>query len=106
MKKEFMDFLKKFAVVGTAIGIVTGSAVKSLVDAIVTSVLQPIINRLLQLVGLGTGAGIGINLGGDQVIQIGTLLVSIINFLAIMWVVYLIMKFLLSKLFPEEVAVK
>ena len=102
MKKEFMDFLKKFSVVGMAIGIVSGGAVKSFVDAMVASLIQPLVNRLLQLINLGSGANIGINLGGGQYIAVGDFLVALINFLAVMWVVFMMGKFFLNKFFPEE----
>ena len=41
--EEFVDFIKKYGVVGLAIGFIIGSASKDLVNALVADILMPVI---------------------------------------------------------------
>ena len=98
MAKEFMDFVTKYGVIGLAIGVVTGGAVKALVDSIVLNLLSP-------LVGLVTG---GVNLSaltlivGKAELKYGLFLNDLISFLAIMLVVFFIIKFFIGKFMSDD----
>lgn len=99
--KQFMEFLKKFAVVGTAIGIVSGGAVKTFVDALVANLIQPIVNTILGATNISAGA-LAVKLSEGNYLKFGDTLVALINFLAIMAVVYLIVKFFVEKFMGDE----
>jgi hypothetical protein len=45
--QEFIAFIKKYGVLGLAIGVVTGNAVKSLVDSFTINIVNPILGRLV-----------------------------------------------------------
>jgi large conductance mechanosensitive channel len=47
MLKEFMDFLKKYGVIGLAIAVVIGGKVNDFVTATVSDILMPIIGAFL-----------------------------------------------------------
>jgi large conductance mechanosensitive channel len=103
MAAEFFDFLKQFGVIGLAIGVVVGGAVKTFVDEIVTSLVTPVVNRILELVKFKPG-GI-ISLGGvDDTktgLLIGDFIGSTINFLVLMLIVFIVVKFFISKFMGE-----
>lgn len=43
MNREFIDFLKKFGVIGLAVAVVIGGAVQKLVGALVTDLIMPLL---------------------------------------------------------------
>ena len=98
MKNEFMEFLKKFAVVGTAIGITSGSAVKSLVDSLSANLINPFVGLFLGQVNLNS---LTYTLN-NSVFKYGQFISDLISFLIIMLVVFLIIKFFVAKFFDEN----
>lgn len=96
MKKlfnEFKDFINQGNAMDLAIGVIIGAAFKGIVDSLVNHIIMPII-------GVLTG---GVDLSsmvlkiGEATISYGLFLNSIINFLTITLVIFLIVKSL-SKL--------
>lgn len=91
--KEFKEFLKEYKVIGLAIAFVIGAAATSLVKSIVDNLFMPIINPFIP--------------GGEWQtatfsiwkisIGWGAFLASLINFIVIALVIFLIAKFLLKE---------
>jgi large conductance mechanosensitive channel len=103
LMNEFFDFLKNFGVVGLAIGVVVGGAVKEYVDQLVKELITPIVNRVLELIKFQAGGTIG--LGGTSPettsIQVGAFIGSTINFLVLMVIVFIAVKFFINKFMHE-----
>jgi large conductance mechanosensitive channel len=112
MVHQFINFLKKFGVIGLAIGIIVGGAVKDLVDSMVTNILNPILGLIPNLKGLDDmniakdAAGkivFNTTSGSDSILlNYGPFISSLINFLALMLVVYLGVNFALNKIMTKE----
>jgi large conductance mechanosensitive channel len=101
---QFMDFLKKFGVIGLAIGTVVGGAVKSYVDAIIKALIDPITKYVLELVNFKPGGAIdlpAIN-GVSEKLMIGDLISATISFLVLMMLVYITVNVLISKFMTEN----
>jgi large-conductance mechanosensitive channel len=45
--REFFDFIRKFGVIGLALGVVIGGAVKTLVDSLVLNIVNPILAKII-----------------------------------------------------------
>jgi large conductance mechanosensitive channel len=102
---EFFEFLKKFGVIGLAIGVVVGGAVKEYVDAIVKSIVNPIVAYILELMSFKAGGAIAlpsVNGQVSQTIMIGDLISATINFLVLMFIVFIAVKFFVSRFMHEN----
>jgi len=91
-KNEFFEFLKNYRVIDLAIGVVIGSAVKDLVASIADDLLMPIIGILTPD---GSWRSIVINIYGSE-FKIGNLIGSLLNFLIIALVVFVVIKKILK----------
>ena len=100
--KGFLDFIRTQGVIGLAVGLVLGTAVGVVVKSLVDNIVMPPVGLLLGSAdGLrGLSWTIGTNSSGDPaIIQYGTFLNDLINFLIIALVVYLVFNLLgLTKL--------
>ena len=85
---EFMAFLSKYGVIGLAIAVIIGGAAGSLVSALVSDILMPLITFFIPG-GAWREATLVL---GPIVISIGHFIGSLINFLIIALVVFMIMK--------------
>ena len=89
---EFMDFLKKYQVIGLAVAFVIGSAALTLVTALVKDLIMPFIGVLIP--------------GGDwqtQVFQVGPVKFmpgdfanALINFIIIALVIFMLVKYIMK----------
>jgi len=96
MKKlmlEFKEFLKEYKVVGLAVALIIGLASTDLVKSVVNNLVMPIITPFIPK-GAWETATFSI---GSIVIGWGALLGSVINFIVIAWVVFLIAKYILKE---------
>ncbi len=86
--EEFKDFVLRGNVVDMAIGVIIGAAFQGLVTAFTEDFINPLIN------GLG-GAEFGgtIKIYGGQVIKYGDFITSVINFLIMAFILFLMLKF-------------
>src|SRR5208283_4811688 len=78
--EEFMDFLKKYQVIGLAVAFVIGSAASTLVTALVKDIIMPFVGVLIP--------------GGDwqsTVLQIGP-----VKFIIIALVIFLLVKYIMK----------
>ncbi|GHU64562.1 large-conductance mechanosensitive channel [Clostridia bacterium] len=86
---EFKEFIMRGNVLDMAVGVVIGAAFKSIIDALVANVINPII-------GLATGgvdfSKLSVTIGKDLTIGYGAFLQTIISFVLIALVVFLIVK--------------
>lgn len=85
---EFKEFVLRGNVMDMAIGVIIGSAFQGIVSALTEDFINPLIN------GLG-GAEVGgtIKIYGGQVIKYGDFITSVINFLIMAFVLFLLLKF-------------
>ena len=90
---EFKDFLKEYKVVGLAVALVIGSAATNLVTSIVNNVLMPVITFFIPN-GEWQKATFHI---GPIVIGWGAFLASLINFIIIAGVVFMIAKYVFKE---------
>lgn len=97
---QFFDFLKQFGVVGLAIGVVVGGAVKEYVDAIVATIVDPIVKSVLSLLKFSPEGGLPL-IAGNQ-LQLGALISATINFLVLMVIVFIAVKFFINKFMHES----
>ncbi|KAF0412263.1 large-conductance mechanosensitive channel protein MscL [Pediococcus pentosaceus] len=97
MIKEFKEFISRGNVLDLAVGVIIGGAFTSIVKALVNYLINP-------LIGLCVG---GIDFSDwsfkvfDATFKIGSFINSVINFLIIAFVVFLIVKFV-NKLMPQK----
>ena len=110
--KKFFEEFKAFAMRGNvldmAVGVVIGGAftaiVNSLVNDIITALVEDIINPLIGLFFKADFSDVVIGLGGSS-IKIGEFVNSIINFLIVAFVLFVVIKFVNSlHRKPEEPA--
>jgi large conductance mechanosensitive channel len=88
MLKEFREFAMRGSVMDLAVGVIIGSAFGKIIGSLVSDILMP-------LIGLGLG---GVNFSekaftvGAAVVKWGTFIQSVIDFVIIALVIFLIIK--------------
>ncbi|MBB1062919.1 large-conductance mechanosensitive channel protein MscL [Limosilactobacillus fastidiosus] len=88
MIKEFKDFISRGNVVDMAVGIIVGAAFTSIVKSLVNNLINPLIGLFIGKIDLS-------NLVwtiGDAQFKYGSFLNSVINFLIISFVIFLMVK--------------
>ena len=85
---EFKSFILRGNVMDMAIGVIIGGAFSNIVTALTNDFINPLIN------GIG-GAEVGgtIKIYGGQVIRYGDFITSIINFIIMAFVLFMLLKF-------------
>ena len=93
LSTEFKSFILRGNVMDMAVGVIIGSAFSGIVTALTTDIINPLIN------GIG-GAELGgsIKIYGGQEILYGHFLSSIINFILMAFVLFVLLKFV-NKIF-------
>ncbi len=91
---DFVDFIKKYGVVGLAIGVVIGQAVTKLVNSLVDNIINKILAKFIGLVDLSNFS--------PYDIKVGSFITDLINFVIITFVVYLSIRFFIIKFLGEE----
>ena len=90
--KDFKDFINQGNVIDLAVGVIIGGAFKDVVTALVEKIITPIINSI----GAGNaGDALGalqVKLPGGGVIEFGSFISSILSFLLMAFIVFLIVK--------------
>ena len=84
---EFKEFVMRGNVMDMAIGVIIGGAFSNIVTALTTDIINPLIN------GIG-GAEVGgsIKIYGGQKILYGDFITSVINFLIMAFVLFILLK--------------
>lgn len=88
MIKEFKDFISRGNVVDMAVGIIVGAAFTSIVKSLVNNLVDPLIGIFVGKIDLSNL----ILTIGDAQFKYGSFLNSVINFLIISFVVFLMVK--------------
>lgn len=88
MFREFREFISRGTVIDLAVGVIVGAAFNSLVSAITTYLLNPLIGLIIGQIDL---SDMKFQVMGATFL-IGDLINAIINFLIIMFVVFLIVR--------------
>lgn len=104
LASQFLDFLKKFGVVGLAIGLVLGGAVKDYVDKVIKTIVTPIINTILNAIQFQAGGRIELPTfyGKSESLLIGDFIAATINFVVLAFIVFLAIKFFISKFMTDN----
>ncbi|MFA5796498.1 MAG: MscL family protein [Candidatus Woesearchaeota archaeon] len=92
--KEFKEFLKEYKVMGLAVAFIIGAALTALTQALVNYIIMPIITPFIP----GGGWKEATFAIGPIIISWGAFLATLINFIIIAFVVFLIAKYM----FKEE----
>jgi large conductance mechanosensitive channel len=95
---DFIDFIKKYGVVGLAVGVVIGQAVTKLVNSLVDNIINRILAKVLGLVDLGSFSPFDI--------KIGSFITDLINFIIITFVVYISIRFFIIRFLGDEEKIK
>ncbi|MDD5192755.1 MAG: MscL family protein [Candidatus Nanoarchaeia archaeon] len=90
---EFKEFLKEYKVIGLAVALIIGLASVALINSVVNNLIMPIITPFVP----GGAWQTAVFELGPIVISWGALLGSIINFIIIAFVVFLIAKYALKE---------
>ncbi len=98
MLKEFMEFLKKYGVIGLAIAVIIGGKVNEFVSATVSDLLMPIIGVILPQGAWETWV---LQLGPVK-LAIGHWLGVTIDFLIVAYIVFLFAKMILKEASVEK----
>jgi large conductance mechanosensitive channel len=102
---EFMDFIKKTNAVALAIGVILGGAATKLVEAIMTNLLNPILGAILGGADLNNTLAIKLGQAADgapNLLRIGGMIGAIINFVALMAVLFIIIKLVAKDMLAEK----
>jgi len=88
---EFLDFLKKYQIMGLAVAFIIAIYLGALVLALVKDFIMPIIGLILNPLGLGNLAE-AMTIFSSQKFQYGDFLIALITFLIVALVVFIIVK--------------
>jgi large conductance mechanosensitive channel len=83
--KDFATFIREKGVLGLAVGLIIATASTDIVKSLIENLIQPIINAVIG--GVNTG---GVLVLAGMTFKIGDFISALINFLAIMLVVYFV----------------
>ena len=97
MWSEFKEFINKGSVMDLAIGVIIGGAFGKIVSSLVDDLISPIIGKVLGGVDLSVmKIVLGSRMEGDKVVEValryGSFIQSLIDFLIIAFVIFLIVK--------------
>ncbi len=90
---EFKEFLKEYKVLALAIAFIMGAAVNTLVQSLVNNIVMPLITPFVPQGGWDQAT---LTLGAI-VIKWGSFLSSVINFIVIAFVIFLMAKLMLKE---------
>jgi large conductance mechanosensitive channel len=98
LRREFMEFMKNYGVIGLAIAVIIGGKANAMVSTLVDGILMPIITIFLPA---GDWREATLELGAVSLVW-GPFVAAVIDFVIVAFVVYLIAK----KVMKEEVVAK
>lgn len=89
LRNEFVDFISKYKVMGLAVAFILGLYLGTVVQSLVKDIIMPVIG--LALPGLGNLSTLVATVG-KQIFGVGDFLVSVITFVIVAFVIFLIVK--------------
>ena len=98
LKKEFLEFITSFGIIGVAVGIVVGQAVAKLVTAIVEGLVMPVLEVVLP----GNKWQEAVLLLGRVHIKLGLIIAAFIDFFVISVVVFFLVRHILKVETPKK----
>jgi large conductance mechanosensitive channel len=98
MINDFRAFLLKANAIALAIGVIVGAAVGGVVSALVADIIMPLVGTILPG---GEWRDAKIPLGGDNAILYGHFLGTLVDFVIVMLVVYVLVRALIREAPPE-----
>jgi len=90
---EFKDFLTEYKVIGLAIAFIMGAAATELVKSLVSNIIMPLIAPLMPA---GDWQITAVDVGPFKFL-LGAFLASLINFVIIAFVIFLMAKFIMKE---------
>ena len=90
--KDFKDFIDQGNVIDLAVGVIIGGAFKDVVTALVEKIITPIINSFGAGGAENALGALQVKLPGGGVIEFGSFISSIISFIIMAFIVFLIVK--------------
>jgi len=91
--QEFKDFLREYKVMGLAVAFIMGVAVNDLVKSLVDNIIMPVVNLMLPEGNWQTATAA---IGPVEIVW-GAFLASLLNFIILAFVVFLIAKMVLKE---------
>ena len=91
---DFINFIKKYGILGLALGVVVGNSVNTFVKSFVDNIMNPLLAKLFDAKTLSSW------IVWD--IKIGQFVSDILSFLILMLVVYLAIRFFIYRFLSEE----
>ena len=88
MLKEFREFAMKGNIIDLAVAVIIGGAFGKIVTALTSTIIMPIISLLIGKAGV---SDMSVTIG-NTIFPIGIFLQSVIDFILIAWVLFLIIK--------------
>ena len=88
MMKEFKEFISRGTVMDMAVGIIIGGAFTAIVGSLVADIIGPIIGMIMGGVDFSS---LSVQVG-EATLTYGNFIQSIINFLIVAWVIFMIVK--------------
>ncbi|QNQ82730.1 large-conductance mechanosensitive channel protein MscL [Lactobacillus sp. PV037] len=88
MIKEFKEFIARGDVMDLAVGVIIGAAFTAIVNSLVTNIINPLIGLFIGQIDL---SNLKLTIG-EATFKYGAFINSIINFLIIAFIVFLLMK--------------
>ena len=85
--KEFGEFISKGDVLDLAVGVIIGAAFKDIVTSLTTNIIQPILDLVVN-----TEFGAKLRLKDGIYMNYGAFITSVINFIIMAFVIFLIIK--------------
>ncbi len=98
MRKEFMEFLKQYGVIGLAIAVIIGGKANAMVSSLVDGILMPLVTAALPS---GDWRAAAFDIGGIKLVW-GPFLGAVIDFVIVAWIVFVFAK----KVMKEDVVSK
>ena len=95
LKEEFIEFINRGSMIDLAVGVAVGGAFTMIVNSLVNDIVMPIVGLLLGGVNF-TDLAIRIpnffGTGDEAVIAYGNFIQSVVEFLVIAWVIFMVIK--------------
>ncbi len=88
----FVDFLREHAIIGLAIGFIVGAQARELVDQLMKSFIDPFVGIIIGANSLSNKTFIVHHGAHDTVFAWGAFVYSLLNFVAVLAVVYVFIK--------------
>lgn len=92
--QEFVLFIKNFGIISLAIGVIIGQSTNSLVASIVSNLINPILGKFVGVKDLNGLVFFDI--------KIGAFLSDFINFLIVLFILYLLIRFLIIYILTDD----